>query len=109
MRVESYGSLTASSARSARNWAGCPLCDYETVLNYIRTTRTETGLRVKAHLIKREYPTGVKISKKQIATIALERRHVQPHRNYTIHPRHERAAELGTYFLSRPLASSGPP
>jgi hypothetical protein len=71
----------------SKNWAGCPLRDYETVLNYIRTTRTETGLRVKAHLIKREYPTGVKISKKQIATIALERHDVQPHRNYTIHPR----------------------
>ena len=27
----------------SKNWAGCPLRTYETILNYIRTTRTENG------------------------------------------------------------------
>ncbi len=30
----------------SKNWAGRPLTDYETVVNYISTTRTKTGLRV---------------------------------------------------------------
>ena len=32
----------------SENWAGQPLVSYETILNYARTTRTATGLRVKA-------------------------------------------------------------
>lgn len=30
------------------NWAGVPLINYETILNFIRTTKTETGLRCQA-------------------------------------------------------------
>jgi len=32
----------------SENWAGQPLVSYETILNYARTTRTATSLRVKA-------------------------------------------------------------
>ena len=71
----------------SRNWAGHPLRCYETVLNYIRTTTTKTGLRVSAHLIDQEYPTGVKIPDDQFAAIALRPHDIQPLRNYTIHPR----------------------
>jgi hypothetical protein len=45
----------------SKNWAGCPLRSYETILNYIRTTR--------------------------MATLALVPHKIQPLRNYTIHPR----------------------
>ena len=31
-----------------KNWAGRPLDSYETILKYLRTTRTATGLRVRA-------------------------------------------------------------
>ena len=31
----------------SKNWAGRPLDSYETILNYLRTTRTSTGLRVR--------------------------------------------------------------
>lgn len=70
----------------SKNWAGCPLRSYETILKYIRTTRTATGLRVSVHLIEQEYPAGVKISKAQKATINLTRHDVHPVRNYTIVP-----------------------
>jgi len=71
----------------SKNWAGHPLRCYETILNYIRTTTTKTGLRVSAHLIDQEYPTGVKIPDDQFAAIALQPHDVQPLRNYTIRPR----------------------
>ena len=71
----------------SRNWAAQPLRCYETILNYIRTTTTKTGLRVTAHLIDRDYPTGVKVPDDQFAAIALQPHDIQPLRNYTIRPR----------------------
>jgi hypothetical protein len=71
----------------SKNWAGCPLRSYETMLNYISTTRTETGLRVTAQLVTQEYATGVKIPDALMATLDIRPHEVQPLRNYTIHPR----------------------
>lgn len=71
----------------SKNCAGHPLRSYETILNHIRTTKTKAGLRVSAHLVDQEYPKGVKIPDAEFATIALERHHTQPTRNYTIRPR----------------------
>jgi len=70
----------------SKNWKGRPLDSYETILNYIRTTRTATGLRVKARLVMKRYTTGVKISLAQMKMIDLRQHKVQPHRNYTLHP-----------------------
>jgi hypothetical protein len=71
----------------SKNWAGVPLTDYETILNYIRTTRTKTGLRVKAYLVQKDYPTGVKITNEEMAELAVAPHKTQPARNYTISPR----------------------
>ena len=38
----------------SKNWAGRPLDSYETILKYLRTTRTATGLRVRAHLVAQD-------------------------------------------------------
>ena len=70
----------------SKNWAGCPLRDYETILNYISTTRTKTGLVVTAELIDQEYLGGVKIPDALMATIDLHPHETQPLRNYTIRP-----------------------
>ena len=35
----------------SKNWASRPLDSFETILKYLRTTRTSTGLRVRAHLV----------------------------------------------------------
>jgi hypothetical protein len=75
------------------NWAGQPLIDYETVLKFIRTTRTETGLRVRAYLDKTAYPTGLKITADQKMQIHLKPRRARPHWNYTIAP-HTNACKL---------------
>ena len=43
----------------SKNWAGVPLRNYETILNHIRTTTTNTGLSVAAQLVEQDYPTGI--------------------------------------------------
>ena len=70
----------------SKNWAGQPLTDYETVLNYISTTRTKTGLQVDAHLVRADYPTGVKVSDKEMKDLSVRHHETQPSRNYTISP-----------------------
>ena len=70
--------------RIEANWAGQPLIDYETVLKFIRTTRTEAGLRVRAYLDKTVYQTGLKIAVEQKAQINLKPHRVRPRWNYTI-------------------------
>jgi hypothetical protein len=68
------------------NWAGQPLESYETVLKFIRTTRTESGLRCRAWLDPRDYPTGLKITAEQKVEINLKPHRVLPNWNYTIEP-----------------------
>lgn len=68
------------------NWAGQPLVNYETIVKFIRTTRTETGLRVRAYLDKTAYPTGLKITAEQKAQTNLKPHHARPRWNYTIAP-----------------------
>ncbi len=71
----------------SKNWAGQPLDSYETILNYARTTRTSTGLEVHAYLVKTDYPTGIKISDKDMDQLQLRPHETQPSRNYTLSPR----------------------
>ena len=71
----------------SKNWAGRPLTDYETVVNYISTTRTKSGLRVDAHLVRADYPTGIKVSDKEMKDLSVRAHDTQPNRNYTISPR----------------------
>jgi hypothetical protein len=73
-------------AQISKNWAGQPLVSYETILNYIRTTKTDTGLAVSADLLDGDYPTGTKISQKQMAQLHLQSHHTCPMWNYTIRP-----------------------
>lgn len=68
------------------NWAGTPLVSYETILKSIRTTKTETGLRCRAYLDRKNYETGNRVSSEQKAFINLKPHRVLPHWNYTIIP-----------------------
>jgi hypothetical protein len=71
----------------SKNWAGRPLDTYETILNYIRTTQTQTGLTVKSYLMKKTYDTGIKIPDEAMTALSLRPHKTQPHRNYTLKPR----------------------
>ena len=66
------------------NWRGKPLVSHEVVVNLIAATTTAKGLKVKARLDPRLYPTKVEVSKEAMRQVNL-----QPHRfhgewNYTI-------------------------
>ena len=71
----------------SKHWAGQPLIDYPTVVRLIGETRTQTGLRVKCRLQIKDYPTGLKITKQQMASLNLRRHAVLPDWNYTLFPR----------------------
>lgn len=71
----------------SRNWAGKPLRSFEAMLNYIRGTVTETGLTVKAFLVKRTFEKGQKVSDEQRAALNLQRRHICPNWNYVLKSR----------------------
>lgn len=70
----------------SKNWAGQPLESYETMLKYIRTTQTRTGLRARATLDTRDYEKGVRVSDSQMADVRLRRHSVLPAWNYSIAP-----------------------
>ncbi len=73
-----------------QNWRGKPLRSFETIVDLIGNTRTATGLRVKAKLDKRIYPTGVKITKAEMEALSLHRHEFQGEWNYELRPRTKR-------------------
>jgi hypothetical protein len=70
----------------SRNWKAEPLDSYEKTLKLIRTTTTKTGLKVTARLDTAYYPTGTKVSKNDLAQLAIQKKRVPPKWNYTISP-----------------------
>jgi hypothetical protein len=70
----------------SNNWAAQPLINYETVLKFIRTTRTTAGLKIRALLTNKQYQKGLKISDQQMKHIALKRYTLRPNWNYSISP-----------------------
>ncbi len=79
----------------SKNWAGRPLDSYETILNYIRTTKTKTGLEVLAYFLEADYEKGMKISNEQKKAIITVLHDIQPKRNYTLNPDQSRVFNLG--------------
>jgi Rhodopirellula transposase DDE domain len=89
------------------NWRGRPLTSHEVVVATIAATTTRTGLRVQAVLDEGTYPTGLRITDRQMRTV-LDR-HVTPHDfhgdwNYDIHPTHDDDHEA----LATPIIATRP-
>ena len=70
-----------------KNWRGKPLRTFETIVQLIGHTRTDTGLRVRAKLDKRKYPKGVIISEEHMRELALHRDDFRGDWNYELQPR----------------------
>ena len=68
------------------NWRGRPLTDYRTIVSLIASTKTDSGLTVKARLDKRKYKRGIKVSKDEIKRLKLIRHGFHGEWNYTIQP-----------------------
>ena len=69
-----------------QNWRGRPLTSLQVVINLIRNTKTKAGLEVKARLDRKLYPTGIKVTDKELNNIAIERDTFHGEWNYTIKP-----------------------
>ncbi|PBC46504.1 ISAzo13 family transposase [Rhodococcus sp. ACS1] len=72
------------------NWRGRPLTSHEVIVETIAATTTRTGLSVRAELDTTEYPTGIKIPDRDMASLAdtgiLTRHDFHGEWNYTLHP-----------------------
>jgi hypothetical protein len=66
------------------NWRGRPLVSHEVIVDLIGATTTRTGLKVRAELDRGAYPTGVKVSDAELATVPLTRHDWHGEWNYTI-------------------------
>ncbi|MEO6562497.1 MAG: ISAzo13 family transposase [Nitrosospira sp.] len=68
------------------NWRGQPLVSHEVIVNLIASTKTRSGLRVRAELDTAEYPKGVVVSDATLSTINIERDAFHGDWNYCIRP-----------------------
>lgn len=71
----------------SQNWRGKPLVSHEVIVNLITSTKTKTGLTVRAQLDTEEYQTGRQVSEEELAKIDLRRDSFHGNWNYAIFPR----------------------
>ena len=64
----------------SKNWAGKPLLDIKTVVNYITNTKTKAVLVVDCEVDQNKYEKAIKITDEQIETVDIER--VGPYGDY---------------------------
>jgi hypothetical protein len=89
------------------NWRGRPLSSHEVVVRTIAATTTRTGLTVKAVLDENSYPTGLRITDRQMRQLLA--RHVIRHEfhgdwNYDVHP----TADDDDEALATPITATRP-
>jgi len=71
------------------NWRGRPLRTYETIVNLISHTTTQSGLVVYANLDRGHYPIGKKVSNQEMHGLNIKTDRFHGDWNYTIVPRTE--------------------
>lgn len=68
------------------NWRGKPLLSYQIIINLIASTKTKTGLSVKARLDKKTYEKGIVVTEHEMEKINLFKHSFHGEWNYTIKP-----------------------
>ena len=71
----------------SRTWAGTPLASYDILLDGLRSTKTEAGLRVQATLFDTTYQKGLSVTDTEMKLLMIEKHDTCPNWNYTIRPR----------------------
>jgi hypothetical protein len=69
-----------------QNWRARPLVSRAVIVNLIGHTTTKPGLRIRAELDLATYPTKIKVSKAELATVRIVRDPFHGEWNYTISP-----------------------
>ena len=70
-----------------QNWRGRPLVSHEVIIALIAATTTAQGLTIQAELDAGTYPTGLKITQKQLAGVNLQRDTFHGEWNYCVLPK----------------------
>lgn len=68
------------------NWRGRPLVSHEVIVSLIGATTTKKGLRVRSELDRNSYPTGRKVTDKEISEVNIVRDEFHGEWNYTVFP-----------------------
>jgi Rhodopirellula transposase DDE domain len=71
-----------------QNWRARPLVSYQTIVQLIAATTTDTGLKVKCEIDPNIYPAGVKVTDAEMDAINIHRHEFHGDWNYTIRPQH---------------------
>ena len=69
-----------------QNWRGRPLISHEVIVNLIANTVTQQGLKIRAALDKRRYPSGSKVTDADLSQVKLKPHAFHGDWNYTIEP-----------------------
>ena len=70
------------------HWRGKPFTSFETVIELISHTTTKQGFTVTAVKDTNGYPTGIKVSDEDLASLSIVREPFHGDWNYTIHPQY---------------------
>src|SRR5258706_1948535 len=66
------------------NWRGRPLVSHEVIVNLIASTKTRSGLKVRAELDNAAYPKGLLVSDEEFSAIEIDRNEFHGDWNYRI-------------------------
>ena len=67
-----------------KNWRGRPLTSYQVIVELAAATTTQTGLRILAEWDQGLYPTGVEVTDRELAALALSGHDWHPEWNYDL-------------------------
>ena len=70
-----------------QNWRGRPLISHEIIIQLIANTTTVKGLKIKAELDTRSYPTGISVSDEEFAALKIKRAKFHGDWNYSLSPK----------------------
>jgi transposase len=68
------------------NWSGRPLTSLEVIVNLIAATKTKEGLTVDRNLDTEQYPIGLKVEDKELASVKIKQEKFHGEWNYTLYP-----------------------
>lgn len=69
------------------NWRGHALTSHQVIVNLIANTTTRKGLKIRAVLDMKDYPTGIQVDDDLFANLNIKRDEFHGDWNYTIRPR----------------------
>jgi hypothetical protein len=70
----------------SKNWRGRPLLTLAVIVNMIKATKTDKGLRVDCILDENEYKRGIEVSEEEFNAINIKPHYFHGEWNYTIKP-----------------------